>query len=193
MVRYGEWVLVHAAAGGVGRIVVAYAKALGGRVVGGTSDEATLDDVLAAGADIAVDVTDPEYVQQVLDATDGGCHVVYDSLGGQYLEPNLHCLRERGDLVGYGLAAGRIPPFDPGRLSGHFDADLNGSLRVMWAAGSSFNPTPAVARARAEAVLADALAGVIPVRVAGRFPLAQAAEAHRLMETRPTGKVLLVR
>jgi NADPH:quinone reductase-like Zn-dependent oxidoreductase len=95
--------------------------------------------------------------------------------------------------VGYGLAAGRIPPFDPGRLSGHFDADLNGSLRVMWAAGSSFSPTPAVARARARTVLADALAGVIPARVAGRFPLAEAVEAHRLMATRPTGKVLLVR
>lgn len=102
----GEWVLVHAAAGGVGRIVVAYAKALGGRVVGVTSEDAKLDDVLAAGADVAVNVTDPQYVQRVLDATGGGCHVVYDSLGGQYFENTLRCLRERGDLVGYGLAAG---------------------------------------------------------------------------------------
>jgi NADPH2:quinone reductase len=189
----GEWVLVHAAAGGVGRIVVAYAKELGGRVVGGTSDETKLGEVLATGADAAVNVTDPQYVRRVLDATGGGCHVVYDSLGGRFFEPNLHCLRERGDLVGYGLAAGRIPPFDPGRLSGHFDADLNGSLRVMWAAGSSFSPTRDVARARTNAVFADALAGVVPARVAGRFPLAEAADAHRLMATRPTGKVLMVR
>lgn len=192
-VRPGDWVLVHAAAGGVGRIVTAYAKYLGANVIGGTSSVAKLDSVLAAGADVAINVTDPGHVQRVLEKSDGGCHVVYDSLGGPYFEGNLRCLRERGDLVGYGLSAGPVTPFDPGRLSGFFDADLNGSLRVTWAAGRSFCPTPEAARARTHAVLADALAGVIPVRIAHRFPLAEAADAHRLLEKHPTGKVLLTR
>lgn len=191
-VRPGEWVLVHAAAGGVGRIATAYAKALGGNVIGGTSSDTKLTDVLAAGANVAINVRCPDYVERVREASAGGCHAVYDSLGGSYFEGNLRCLRERGDLVGYGLAAGPITPFDPGRLSGIFDADLRGSLRVMWAAGSSFSPAPDGLRARARTVLADAVAGAIPVRVAQRFPLEEVVAAHRLMENAPTGKVLLV-
>ena len=190
-VHPGDWVLVHAAAGGVGRIATAYAKALGGNVIGGTSSDAKLDDVLATGADLAINVTDPGYVQHVLEASVGGCHAVYDSLGGSYFEPNLRCLRSRGDLVIYGLTTGPITPFDPSRLSGFFDSDLNGSLRVTWTTIPDYCPTPEAARARNHAVYADALAGIIPVRIAERFPLAEAAGAHRLMEKRPTGKILL--
>ena len=191
-VRPGDWVLIHAAAGGVGRHATAYAKARGGNVIGGTSSAAKLDDVRAAGADVAIDVTRPDYVAQVMEASGGGCHAVYDSLGGPYFEPNLRCLRPRGDLVVYGLTAGPISPFDPSRLSGFFDADMNGSLRITRATFRDYCPTPEVARARTHAVHRDAVAGRLPVRIAQRFPLEQAADAHRLMEKRPTGKVLLV-
>jgi NADPH2:quinone reductase len=189
-VAEGEWVLVHAAAGGVGRLAVAYARSLGASVVGTTSSERRRALIEAAGA-VAMDVRSPALVDDVLAAT-GGVHAVYDSLGGPYFESNLRMLRARGDLVIYGLAAGAIEPFDPGRLSGFYDEDLHGSLGIRWTTLGDHTATPAALRARAGAVFSDVLTGLLPVRVAGTYGLPDAAEAHRAMAAGVNGKLLLV-
>ncbi len=128
--RAGEWAFVHAAAGGVGRLVATYARTMGARVMGGTTQSHKLNTIRSNGADEAVDIREPGLALRAREISGGGCAVVFDSVGGRYFEENLRCLAARGDLVVYGMSDGTIPPFDVARLSGFYDSDLNGSLRV---------------------------------------------------------------
>jgi NADPH2:quinone reductase len=187
----GEWVLVHAAAGGVGRIIVAYAKSLGANVIGCSRSDGRLDEILRFGADAALNIDRADFGKKVREIT-GGCHAVYDSLGGSYFEANLGCLRTRGDMVVYGLAAGQIAPFDPARLSGFYDADFGGSLRITWTALGDHVAAPEALRARAKSVFDDVLGGVLPLRIAEKLPLRSAADAHRAMAGGVSGKYLLI-
>ena len=130
--------------------------------------------------------------QRIREISNGGCAAVLDSVGGRYFEENLKCLAARGDLVIYGMSDGPIAPFDVARLSGFYDDDLNGSLRVSWTSLGNHVATPAALRARARAVFADAMSGLLPLPATVTFPLADAAEAHARMASHRGEKVLLI-
>ncbi|MDP3891370.1 zinc-binding dehydrogenase, partial [Nocardioides sp.] len=161
--------------------------ARGGRVIGTTSTREKAELALAAGASDVVLYTEQDLVPEVRRLTgDRGVHVVYDGVGVDTFEASLDCLTVRGTMVLYGAASGPVPPFDP---------------QVLNAKGSLFLTRPALAHhvvgdeltERATAVLDAVAAGELDVRIGGRYPLDQAAEAHRdLTSRRTTGKLLLI-
>ena len=192
-VQAGQDVLVHAAAGGVGLLLVQMAAARGARVIGtvGSPEKEAL--ARAAGAHDVIryaELTDltTELPALVRDLTGGaGVHVVYDGVGRATFDASLASLRRRGMLVLFGAASGRVAPVDPQRLN---------------AAGSVFLTRPKIGDYtvdreelawRAGEVFAAAAAGTLAVRIGAEFPLAEAADAHRALEGRETtGKVLLI-
>jgi NADPH:quinone reductase len=190
-IRPGEWALVHAAASGVGRFLVAYAKSLGANVIGTSRNAARQAKILAAGADFALAPDEPGFAAKVRAKT-GGCHVAYDSLGGTHFVEALKCLRTRGGLVSYGLAAGPVPLFDVARLAGYFDEDISGSLRISRTSLGDFVPDAKALRNRASAVLVDALNGTLPIEVATCFPLADAKLAHEAFASTADRKLVLI-
>jgi NADPH:quinone reductase len=187
----GDWVLVHAAASGVGRMLVAYAVQRGARVIGTSRNRASLAAIRAAGAVEALLSDAPDFAAHVR-AISGGCHAVYDPLGGDHFVTALKCLRARGDLISYGLAAGPVPPFDVARLAGYWDADMAGSIRISRPSLGDFVPDRDALQARAEAVFADHAAGLLPVPRVVTYPLSEAAEAHRAYGTAAGAKIVLL-
>jgi NADPH2:quinone reductase len=184
-VRAGDPVVVTAAAGGVGQLLVQWLKAVGATVIAVVGSEGKAATVRALGADEAL-VTGRDDVPARVKALTGGVPIVYDSVGQATFETSLDCLAPFGVLVTYGNASGPVPPFDTGLLA------RKGSLAV--ARPSVFNH---VARRSdleaASAALFAALAeGRVKVAVGGRWPLAQAAEAHRALESRATSGSLLL-
>jgi NADPH2:quinone reductase len=184
----GRTCLVHAAAGGVGLLLVQMAKRLGARVIGtvGTEEKAAL--AREAGADEVVLYSKEDFLDAVRRLTGGrGVDVVYDSVGRATADRSLDCLAPRGMMVFYGNASGPVPPVDPLLLS------RKGSLFLTRPTLMHYVADRASLEARAGAVLGDVAASRLKVRIDRRFPLAEAAEAHRALEgRRTTGKVLLV-
>ncbi len=184
----GRTCLVHAAAGGVGLLLVQMARRLGARVIGtvGTKEKAAL--AREAGADEVVLYAKEDFLEEVRSLTGGrGVDVVYDSVGRATAERSLDCLAPRGMMVFYGNASGPVPPVDPLLLS------RKGSLFLTRPTLMHHVADRASLEARAGSVLADVAASRLKVRIDRRFPLAEAAEAHRALEGRRTsGKVLLV-
>jgi NADPH:quinone reductase len=183
----GDVAVVHAAAGGVGLLLTQLARAAGARIIGTCSTEAKAALARAAGADHVVLYTKEAFGPEVRRLTGAaGATVVYDSVGRATFRESLSCLRPRGYLVLYGQSSGKVEPFDPGDLA---------------AAGSLFLTRPSLAhytRDRAELewragdVFERAADGRLDVRIHDVLPLAEAAEAHRLLESRATtGKLLL--
>ena len=183
-VHAGDTILVHAAAGGVGLILCQWAKRLGARVIGvvGTADKAQIasdhgcDHVIVRGTE--------DIVSRVRALTgDLGVPVVYDSVGAATFDISLACLRQRGLLVSFGTASGPIPPFDLFRLNNNHHLGKGGSFYITGA--SSFDYT----RERAEYVsrVADLFevvrSGIVKVDVKRRYALADAAQAHRDLES----------
>jgi NADPH2:quinone reductase len=185
-VATGTTALVHAAAGGVGGLLVQLAKSRGGRVFG-TASTAKLDLVRALGADAVIDYTTVDFQVEVLRLTDGaGVHVVYDSVGRSTFEQSLECLRSRGTLVSFGQSSGPVPPFDPLRLSRR-------SLYLTRPTLAHYIETRAELEWRARELFAAVASGALRVRIDREIALRDAAEAHRLLESRATsGKVLLI-
>ena len=180
--------LVHAAAGGVGLLLVQMAKRRGARVIGtvSTAEKARL--AREAGADEVILYTEKDFESEVKRLTGGaGIQVVYDSVGQATFDKSLACLAPRGYLVLYGQASGPVPPLDP---------------QVLNARGSLFLTRPTLAHytrdreellSRADEVLGWAAKGKLAVRIGETFPLAEAGEAHRKLAGRETtGKILLV-
>jgi NADPH2:quinone reductase len=184
----GAWVLVHAAAGGTGLLLVQMLRAAKVHVVAtcGSAEKVTL--ARDAGADEVVRYDTSDFVAAARAATEGrGVDVVYDGVGRATFEGSLASLRPRGLLVLFGAASGPVPPFDLQRLS------ASGSLVVTRPALAHFIATRAELEERAGAVLGAIEAGKLAVRIGARFPLARAADAHRALEGRETtGKVLLI-
>jgi len=189
----GHDVLLTAGAGGVGLLATQLAVARGGRVI--TTVSSAEKAVLSAQAGAAhtidyasmADIT-TELPAVVRDLTDGaGVHVVYDGVGKATFDASLASLRRRGMLVLFGGASGQVPPFDPQRLN------AGGSLYLTRPTLGHFIATRGELEWRASEVLGAAADGDLDVRVGATFPLADAAEAHRALESRATtGKVLLV-
>jgi len=137
-------------------------------------------------------VGDP--VAAVLSVTGGrGADVVYDAGGRDTFEMSLDMLATRGTLVLYGQSSGPVAPFDPGRLSGITGAGRGaGSLTLRWVAASHYLASQPDRAAAVDAVLGQVAAGRLSLRIAARFPLRRASEAHALLASRAvTGKVLL--
>ena len=184
----GETVLVHAAAGGVGRLLVQVAKRLGARVIGTVSSEEKARLAREAGADEVILYTKEDFEEAVKRATGGrGVDVVYDSVGKTTAEKSLNCLRPRGYLVLFGNASGAAPPIDPLTLM------AKGSLYLTRPTLTHYAGNREELLARARAVFDWITSEQVKIRIAKTFPLAEAAEAHRALEGRGVaGKILLL-
>jgi NADPH2:quinone reductase len=184
----GETALVHAAAGGVGLLLIQMAKRLGARVLGTVSTPEKARLAKEAGADEVIQYTTEDFEAAVKRLTGGrGVQVVYDSVGKTTFERSLNVLAPRGTLVLYGQASGPVPPVDLGILAG------KGSLYVTRPTLGHYVATRDELLRRAGQVLGWIRAGELKLRIEHTFPLAQAAEAHRALEGRKTtGKVLLI-
>jgi NADPH2:quinone reductase len=184
----GDVALVHAAAGGVGLLLVQLLKQARATVIATCSTAAKEALAREAGADHVVRYDERDFAAEARALTGGeGCHVVYDSVGRATFEGSLRALRPRGLLVLYGQSSGPVPPFDLGRLN------ALGSLFVTRPSLAHYTADRAELELRAGAVLAAIADGRLRVRIGARFALADAAEAHRALEGRETtGKVLLV-
>jgi NADPH2:quinone reductase len=185
-VRPGEWVLVHAAAGGVGLLLVQIAKGLGAHVLGLTSSADKAGGVLEAGAD-AVALYSQDWVEKARDlsAPAGGVDVAYDSVGATLLR-SFEAVRTGGHVVFYGMAGGDPPPVDPRMLMDTSKSLTGGDL---W----NVLRTAEDRQSRAAELFDRVRTGRLKVHVAARFPLAEGAAAHAFLESRrSSGKVLLI-
>ena len=187
-VQRGDEVLVHAGAGGVGLLLIQMAKALGARVFTTVSTEEKAELARGAGADEVILYTREDFAGRVKELTQGrGLPVVYDSVGKTTFEGSLGCLRARGMCVLFGGSSGAVQPFDLIRLS------TMGSLFITRPTLKDYVATREDLEWRAGEVFGAVVSGALQVRVGERFPLAEAAEAHRALEgRRTTGKVVLV-
>ena len=184
----GESCLIHAAAGGVGLLLVQMAKQCGARVFGTVSTEEKAALAREAGADEAILYTRQDFETEVKRLTNGhGVHVVYDSVGQTTFEKSLNCLKPLGYLVLYGQSSGPVAPFDPAVLS------AKGSLFLTRPSLFHYIADRARLEKRAVDVLGWIASGQLKMRIELTFPLANVAEAHRSLEGRKTtGKVLLI-
>lgn len=186
--RPGDTCLIHAAAGGVGTLLVQMAKRCGARVIGTVSSPAKAEIVRALGADAVIVYTEQDFEGEVQQLTDGrGVDVVYDSVGKETFEKSLNCLRPRGVMVLFGQSSGPVPPIDPQVLN------QKGSLFLTRPSMWHYLRTREELLWRAGEVLHLTATGQLKVFVDSTFPLEQAAEAHRRLASRQTvGKVLLI-
>ena len=179
--------VVHAAAGGVGLLLVQLAKAVGARVIGTVSTAAKERLAREFGADEIIRYTEQDFQTEVKRLTNGkGVDVIYDSVGKTTFEAGLNCLRPRGMMVLFGASSGPVPPFDPG---------------VLNPKGSLFLTRPSLAHYlldreellwRAGDILKWVGEGSLKLTIDRKFPLAEVADAHRALEGRgTTGKLLI--
>jgi len=186
--RPGDVALVHAAAGGVGLLLVQMLKAAGATVVGTCSTAEKEALARGAGADHVVRYTEDDFVARTRELTEGrGADVVYDSVGKTTFAGSLASLRPRGLLCLYGQSSGKVDAFDLQQLND------GGSLFVTRPSLLHYTATREELELRAGEVLGAVAKGALDVRIGARFPLADAAAAHRALEGRETtGKVLLL-
>lgn len=177
----GETVLLHAAAGGVGLIACQWLKALGATVIGTVSTPEKAEIARAHGCTIPVVYTRDNFVDVVREVTKGeGVPVVYDSVGKTTFSDSLDCLRPRGLYVGFGNASGKPDPFDMGILA------QKGSLFATRPTLFDYVRTRAELLASAAELFEQIARGAIRIEVRQRWPLAEAADAHRALEARKT-------
>src|SRR5262245_31086683 len=186
--KAGETALIHAAAGGVGLLLVQMAHNLGARVIGTVSNEAKAKLAREAGADEVILYTQADFEAETKRLTGGkGVDVVYDGVGSATFEKSMNVLRPRGMLVLYGTSSGPVPPVDPGVLA------QKGSLYMARTTLAHFTATREELLARSGAVFGMISAGKLRLRIAHVYKLEEAQQAHRDLEGRTTtGKLLLV-
>jgi NADPH2:quinone reductase len=184
----GDTALVHAAAGGVGLLLVQIAKKRGARVLATAGTAAKAQLAREAGADAVCVYTREDFSAAARAFTGGrGVDVAYDGVGKDTFEGSLASLRPRGLLASYGNSSGAVPPFAPLVLA------QKGSLFFTRPTLAHYTATPAELRARSGDLFAWIADGTLSVRIGATFPLAAAADAHRALEGRgTTGKVLLL-
>jgi len=184
----GETALVHAAAGGVGLLLVQMAHNIGARVIATVSTEEKAKLARAAGAHDVILYTHADFEAETKRLTDGkGVNVVYDSVGKTTFEKGLNVLRPRGMMVLFGGSSGAVPPFDPVLLS------QKGSLYLTRPTLVNYIATREELVARSGAVFSMIATGKLKLRIEHTYPLAEVERAHRDLEGRKTtGKLLLV-
>ena len=184
----GETALVHAAAGGVGLLLVQMAKKIGARVIAtaGTADKAKL--ARDVGADACIIYSESDFEKETRRLTnDKGVDVVYDGVGKATFDKDLNLLRPRGYLVLFGGASGAVPPFDLIKLS------QKGSLYITRPTLAHYTATREELEWRASDVLGWVKNGELKLRIYKKYSLREAAQAHRDLEGRKTtGKLLLI-
>jgi len=187
-VRPGNTVLVHAAAGGVGLILVQWAKLLGARVIGTVGNDAKAELVRAVGCDEVIVYGQEDVARRVRELTRGaGVQVVYDSVGKDTFDGSLDCLAPRGMLALFGQSSGKVAPFDP---------------QLLNSKGSLFLTRPTLAHYVSERrellesagrVFAAVLSGSVKVKIGATYPLREVARAHIELEARrTTGSTILL-
>jgi NADPH2:quinone reductase len=181
-----ETILIHAAAGGVGQLLVHWAKHLGARVIAtvGSTEKAKI--ARGCGADDVILYRNENFVERVKAFTHGrGVDVVYDSVGADTFDGSLECLGYFGTLVNFGQSSGPIAPFTISRLAGRSNAVARPTVFNYLRERSQRD-------AMAEETFKMVLAGVLTPRIGLRLPLRQAAEAHTALESRSTtGAIIL--
>jgi NADPH2:quinone reductase len=184
----GETTLIHAAAGGMGLILVQMAKMLGARVIGTTSSGEKARLAREAGADDVILYTEHDFEQETKRLTDGkGVHVVYDGVGKTTFEKGLNVLRPRGHMVLYGGASGAVSPLDPIVLM------QKGSLFLTRPTLINYIAAREELEQRSSDIFRWILSDKLKLRIGQIYPFRDAAQAHRDLESRKsTGKLLLV-
>jgi NADPH2:quinone reductase len=184
----GDTALVHAAAGGVGLLLVQMAKRIGARVIAtaGTTEKAEL--ARQAGADECIVYTEADFEHETQQLTDRkGVDVIYDGVGKATFDKDLNVLKPRGYLVLFGGSSGAVPPFDLIKLS------QKGSLYITRPTLGHYTATREELEWRAGDVLGWVKNGELRLRIHKKYPLREAAQAHRDLEGRKTtGKLLLI-
>lgn len=186
--KSGETALVHAAAGGVGLLLVQMAHNIGARVIGTVSTDEKAALARAAGADEIILYTQSDFEVESKRLTGGkGVDVVYDSVGKTTFEKGLNVLRPRGMMVLFGGSSGAVSPLDPLTLT------QKGSLFLTRPSLNNYIATREELMARSSAVFGMIAAGKLKLRIEHTYPLAEARQAHRELEGRKTtGKLLLI-
>jgi NADPH2:quinone reductase len=183
----GQTCLVHAAAGGAGGMIVQMARLAGARVIGTASTEAKAAEARALGAEHVIIYTEEDFETEVKQLTDGrGVDVVYDSVGQSTFDKSLKVLRPRGLLALFGQSSGPVAPIDPTILN------TRGSVFLTRPSLAHYLATRDELLWRASEVMAYVAAGDLKVRVSRVYPLANAAEAHRDLESRQTTGALVL-
>ena len=188
-VQAGDDVLIHAAAGGVGQLLIQLAKAKGARVIGTVSTAQKAAKASALGADDIINYREvSDVAAAVRDLTGGrGVAVVYDGVGKDTFERSLASLRKRGMLVLFGASSGQVPPFDLQRLN------PAGSLFVTRPTLADYTADRAELLERGTDILAAIADGSLQIEIGGRYPFADARQAYEdLLGRRTTGKLLLM-
>jgi len=187
-VQKGDWVVVHAAAGATGGIMCQWAKFLGAHVVGTVGSAAKIEIAEANGAEKVAVTAEENWPAKVRDFAGGeGVPVVYDSVGADTFEGSLKCLRMRGLLVSFGSASGPVPPFPLSKLNDM--GSLYATRPKLWDYVAQRKELMESAAALFDVVHR----GAVKATVAKTFPLAEAAEAHRAIESRAvTGSIILL-
>ena len=187
VVKPGDAVLVHAAAGGMGVILSQWARALGATVIGTVGSEAKMSIATAHGCHHVIDYRREDFVARTLEVTGGqGVAVVYDAVGKDVFVPSLDCLRPLGMAINYGTASGDVEGFDLQRLHAK-------SLSVSRPTLRTFIAGPGDLQRGAAALFDVARSGQVRLEVNRRYPLAEVRRAHEELESRSTtGAAVLV-
>lgn len=181
LVKRGDVVLIHAGAGGVGQILVQWAKHLGATVIATVGSDAKAAIPQALGADNVIVSARENIAQRVRELTGGlGAHVVYDGVGKDTWDASLDSLRPLGMMVTYGNASGPVPPFDPLTLSN------KGSLFLTRPTLFAYTATTEALDETAADLFAVLERGAVKIAPPTRYALADAAQAHRDLEARKT-------
>jgi NADPH:quinone reductase len=186
--KKGETALIHAAAGGMGLLLVQMARNIGARVIGTAGSEEKASLAREAGADEVILYNQQDFEAETKRLTDGkGVDVVYDGVGQSTFEKDFNVLRPRGYLVLFGGASGAVPPFDPMKLT------QKGSLFLTRPSLAHYVATREELEWRANDVLNMISSGKLKLRISRAYKLEEAAQAHRDLEGRKTtGKLLLI-
>ena len=185
-VTAGDWVIVHAAAGGVGLLLTQMARMLGGRVIATTSTPEKAALAREAGADHVIGYE--AFAERAREISGGdGVGAVYDGIGKTTFYEGLRAIRPLGSMIVYGAASGQPDPLPVQQLAKH------GSLYVQRPTVGTYTRTPEMLRERAAELFALIVQGKLDVRIGRRYPLTEARQAHIDLEARKTtGKILLV-
>jgi NADPH2:quinone reductase len=180
-VQAGDTILIHAAAGGVGKIVCQWAKHLGATVIGTVGSDAKAEQVRRLGCDHVIVYSREDFVARVRDITGGrGVDVVYDSVGQATFLKSLDCLRPLGMMVSFGQSSGKIEPFDVGLLA------QKGCLFLTRPTLFVYTATREDLVATADDLFAVVKSGTVQIEIGQRFALKDAAQAQKALEARDT-------
>lgn len=180
VVKPGDTVLIHAAAGGMGQILSAWARALGAKVIGTVGTDLKCDVALAHGCHHVINYSTDDFVERVAALTDGqGVAVVYDAVGRDVFVPSLECLQPGGMAINYGTASGDVQGFDLQLLHAKSLSVCRPTLRTFIATTQSLR--------QSAATFAQAVRdGIVSPKVSHRYPLSDVRRAHTALQSRAT-------